>query len=245
MKASKNNENIEQNTINDHETETTSNVLNFSSTLRELRKHVDPDLVRQREGRRDTRGNVHMVEYIEWHTVADILDEIAPNWTHSVKDIRAIGEIMTVTVAITIDGITREGIGTGRARSETGIKKAEHDALKRAAVKFGIARDLYKRENYTSEPETETRGDAVQNADSHVGNVAKNLGDLVTGRQLGMIKALARETGVDLEKESELVMKCRFDELSKRGASRFITHLQELKQSGGQAAVAVPMRKAS
>ncbi|MGH9821026.1 MAG: hypothetical protein ACRD43_12745, partial [Pyrinomonadaceae bacterium] len=98
----------EQSRENQDEVNTASNILDFSSTLRELRKHVDPDLVRQREGRRDTSGNVHMVEYIEWHTVADILDEIAPNWTHSVKDIRPIGGIMTVTVAITIDGVTRE-----------------------------------------------------------------------------------------------------------------------------------------
>ncbi len=146
MKANKNSETIKQNTNNDHETnETAHNVLNFSSTLRELRKHVDPELVRQREGRRDMRGNVHMVEYIEWHTVADILDEVAPNWTHSVKDIRPIGNIMTVTVAITIDGITREGIGTGRAGSETGIKKAEHDALKRAAVKLMKLRNRPRR----------------------------------------------------------------------------------------------------
>src|SRR4051812_11688009 len=126
--------------------ETSANVLDFSRTLKELRKNVDPQLVRQRAGRRDQNGHVHMVEYVEWHTVADILDEHAPNWAHTVKDIRPIGEIVTVTVAITIDGVTREGIGTGKAISETGIKKAEHDALKRAAVKFGIARELYKRE---------------------------------------------------------------------------------------------------
>ena len=61
--------------------------------------------------------------------------------------------IVTVTVAITIDGITREGLGTGYADSEMGIKKAEHDALKRAAVKFGIARELYKKESDTIERE--------------------------------------------------------------------------------------------
>jgi len=242
MKANKNSENFEQDTNENQETnETASNVLNFSSTLRELRKHVDPDLVRQREGRRDVRGNVHMVEYIEWHTVADILDKIAPNWTHSVKDIRPIGDIMTVTVAITVDGVTREGIGTGRVRSETGIKKAEHDALKRAAVKFGIARDLYKKESDIVEPQVQARAEAEQNAEDHV---AKNLGDLVTGKQLGMIKALGREVGVDPGKECSAVMKCNFDELSKRGASHFITHLQALKQSGSEAAISVPMRKA-
>src|ERR1700745_2302662 len=102
----------------------TANVLDFSRTLKELSKNVDPHLVRQRAGRRDRNGNVHMVEYVEWHTVADILDEHASNWGHKVKDIRAIGDIITVTVAITIDGVTREGIGTGKTASETGIKKA-------------------------------------------------------------------------------------------------------------------------
>src|SRR5690348_11940023 len=123
-----------------------ANVLDFTDTLRELRKHVDPNLVRQRAGWRDRNGNVRTVDYIEWHTVADILDDTAPNWAHSVKDIRTFGDVIAVPVAISINGITREGIGTGNANSEMGIKKAEHDALKRAAVKFGIARDLYKKE---------------------------------------------------------------------------------------------------
>jgi len=231
---------VEQASENGVETNLKQNVLNFSSTLRELRKHVDPELVRQREGRRDNSGNVHMVEYIEWHTVADILDEVAPNWTHTVKDIRPIGDIMTVTVAITIDGITREGVGTGRARSETGIKKAEHDALKRAAVKFGIARDLYKKENEAPESEAPSQETPQIPAD----HIAKNLGDLVTGKQLGMIRSLGREIGLDLQKECQSLMKCNFDELSKRGASQFITHLQELRKRADEAAAEVPMRKA-
>lgn len=243
MKHEKIAKNAEQGPENGHLAEEPSNVLTFSSTLKELRKHVDPELVRQREGRRDTRGNIHMVEYIEWHTVADILDEVAPNWTHSVKDIRPIGDIMTVTVAITIDGITREGIGTGRARSETGIKKAEHDALKRAAVKFGIARDLYKKENDVAEPGSDELADPTNASQMAEANVARNLSDLVTGKQLGMIKALVRETGIDLAKECETVMSCGFDELSKRGASQFITHLQGLRQHAD--AAAAPIRKAS
>jgi hypothetical protein len=100
-----------------------SNVLDFSSTLRELRKTVDPQLVRQRAGRRDRNGNVHMVEYVEWHTVADILDEHAPNWGHTVKDIRPIGDIITVTVAITIDGVTREGVGTGKTPARPALRR--------------------------------------------------------------------------------------------------------------------------
>ncbi len=217
-----------------------SNVLDFSSTLRELRQSVDPQLVRQRAARRDRDGNLHMVDYVEWHTVADILDKHAPNWGHTVKDIRAIGDFVTITVAITIDGVTREGIGTGRANSETGIKKAEHDALKRAAVKFGIARELYKREFDATEqpipaasekPEYQPVGDPV----------AKSLGDMVTTKQLGMIRAIARESRVDAEAECMSLLNCHVDELSKRAASNLIEHLQGLVRDRGS----LPARRAS
>lgn len=215
--------------------EIVSNVLDFSTTLRELRKTVDPHLIRQRAGRRDRNGNIHMVEYVEWHTVADILDEHAPNWGHTVKDIRSIGEIITVTVAITIDGITREGVGTGKAISESGIEKAEHDALKRAAVKFGIARELYKREfDSIEQEEIVPVGEPRQFGDA----VAKSLGDMVTAKQLGMIRAIAREVNIDAARECSQLMHCSIEELSKRAASDLIEHLQNLHRNS-----AVPMRR--
>jgi len=216
-----------------------SNVLDFSTTLRELRKNVDPQLVRQRAGRRDRNGNLHMVEYVEWHTVADILDEHAPNWGHSVKDIRPIGDIVTVTVAITIDGVTREGIGTGKTASETGIKKAEHDALKRAAVKFGIARELYKKEfDSIDQEEPQTSIQEVQPATPLTTDaIARNLGDMVTAKQLNMIRALSREKDIDAEAVCGEMFACRIDEISKRAASDLIDRLQQLHPK------AVPMRR--
>jgi hypothetical protein len=222
-------------------TETANNVLSFSTTLRELRKNVDPELVKQREGWRDRNGNTHYVDYVEWHTVADILDENAPNWSHAVKDIRQIGDIFTVTVAITIDGVTREGIGTGTAESELGIKKAEHDALKRAAVKFGIARDLYKKESDTIEREGAVP--PPQNDGFPSNPIAKSLSDLVTAKQLGMIRAIAREMNVDADQECQTVMNCKTDELSKKAASGLIQHLQDL-QKNQEVAVPQPMRRA-
>lgn len=213
------------------------NVLDFSSTLKELRKTVNPNLVRQRAGHRDRNGHVQMVEYVEWHTVADILDETAPNWAHSVKDIRAIGEIVTVTVAITIDGVTREGIGTGRTDNETGIKKAEHDALKRAAVKFGIARELYKKEFDFIEQDEQTVLTRARRPS--INALARNLGDMVTAKQLGMIRVLARELDVDPGQECSNLMHCGVDELSKRAASDLIEHLQTLQQN-----TVTPIRRA-
>lgn len=216
------------------------NVLDFKLTLKELRKNVDPHLVKQREGWRDSQGNAHYVDYVEWHTVADILDEHAPNWSHTVKDMRQIGNIFTVTVAITIDGVTREGIGTGIADSELGIKKAEHDALKRAAVKFGIARELYKKESDVIE-----RDGAVPLPDGGFPQnpIARSLSDLVTTKQLGMIRAISREIGIDADEECQTLMQCKTDELSKRAASALIQHLQDLQKQRKVEANS-PMRRA-
>lgn len=216
------------------------NVLDFKLTLKELRKNVDPHLVKQREGWRDSQGNAHYVDYVEWHTVADILDEHAPNWSHTVKDMRQIGNIFTVTVAITIDGVTREGIGTGIADSELGIKKAEHDALKRAAVKFGIARELYKKESDVIE-----RDGAVPPPDGGFPQnpVARSLSDLVTTKQLGMIRAISREIGIDADEKCQTLMQCKADELSKRAASALIQYLQDL-QKQQKVEANPPMRRA-
>lgn len=229
MKRNNNEEIMAATLTADRNESETGNVLAFSSTLKKLRSTLDPNIIRQRAGRRDRNGNMHMVEYVEWHTVADILDEAAPNWGHEVKNIRAIGDLVTVTVAITIDGVTREGIGTGKSSSETGIKKAEHDALKRAAVKFGIARELYKKEFDLidhDEPEVAASGMISD-------PVAGFIGDMVTGKQLGMIRAIAREGGLDAEQECSQLHHCRIEELSKRAASDLIEHLQMLRRNSG------------
>ena len=219
--------------------ETPNNVipLNFVSTLRNLRQQVDASVVKTREGWTDRNGQQRYVEYVEWHAVADILDRVAPTWSHAIRGITLIGDIVAVTAAITIDGITREGIGTGYADSEMGIKKAEHDALKRAAVKFGIARELYQKEAAFSDGDTPNgNGPRPFPASPQ----ARSISDLVTSKQLGMIRALAREAGVDAEEECQSALKCKADELSKRGASSFIDHLKALTQEN-----VVELRRAS
>ena len=198
--------------------------LGFANLLRTLRQPVDSRLIKTREGWTDRQGNTHWVEYIEWHTVADILDRVAPDWSHAVRNITQIGDVVAVTASITIDGVTREGVGTGPADTETGIKKAEHDALKRAAVKFGIARDLYRRES-----------DVIEDNGGISPSIArdprpKTLGDLVTPKQLWMIRNLGREIGCNVEQECRSLMQCNLEEISKRAASSFIDYLKRLQQ---------------
>jgi len=73
--------------------------------------------------------------------------------------------------------------------------------------------------------------------------VAKNLGELVTAKQLGMIRALARELRIDADEECNSVMNCRSDELSKSAASSFIKHLQEMQKPSE--VERMPFRRAS
>lgn len=232
-------EDLEFVTAEEHEAEANNGSvvpMQFTNTLRVLRQPIDPKLIKQREGWRDRNGNQHMVEYVEWHAVADILDRVAPTWSHSVRGIVQIGDMVAITAAITIGDVTREGVGTGTADNETGIKKAEHDALKRAAIKFGIARELYQRESEV----IETQGAGPQPGEFPRDPLAKSMNDLVTPKQLGMIRALAREAQVDADEECRQVMRITTEELSKKAASSFIDHLKSL-----QGAQAQPMRRAS
>ncbi len=198
--------------------------LAFASLLRALRQPIDPRLIKSREGWTDRQGKTHWVEYIEWHTVADILDRVAPDWSHAVRNIMQIGDIVAVTASITINGVTREGVGSGPADSETGIKKAEHDALKRAAVKFGVARELYRRESDVMEENGGLPASVARDPRP------KTLGDLVTPKQLWMIRNLGREIGCDVEQECQSLMQCKLEEISKRAASSFIDYLKRLQQ---------------
>lgn len=196
----------------------------FLDLLRTLRTPIDASLVKSREGWTDYSGNKHMVDYVEWHTVADILDRDAPAWGHAIKQITQMGETIVVIAAITINGVTREGIGTGNAATETGIKKAEHDALKRAAIKFGIARDLYHRERSPQQSHGQNaRITPTQPRAQHVAEQA-------TPKQLGLIQRLCREAQIDAEAELRegFHLDCKVEELSRRAASNFIDHLQGL-----------------
>ncbi|MBL8152046.1 MAG: SWIM zinc finger family protein [Blastocatellia bacterium] len=211
---------------NDTEMEASGTVYSFPTLLRELSTPIPKEYVRQRVGWVDRSGAEHEIDYVEWHTVADTLDRVYPQWSHSVKDIKHIGDLVAVTASITIMGVKREGVGTGYAWDEKGIKKAEHDALKRAAVKFGIARDLYKR--YEEEV----------NANANVPRdpLAKTLNDLVTPKQLAAIRAISSVQGVDAEKECQELLGCKVEELSRRAASALIDHLKtkSLPQTGVQ-----------
>jgi hypothetical protein len=197
----------------------------FSALLKRLREGVSRKEIKQREGWRDRNGQTHYVDYVEWHTVADLLDRLVPDWSHAVRGIVQIGDFVAATAAITINGITREGVGTGAADSETGIKKAEHDALKRAAVKFGVARDLYRDEEKGGEPAARA-SDRPQQTSRPFDPQARTRGDLISPKQLSLIQSLAKRARLDPEVLCQETYKIGLGEISRRAASALIEHLQ-------------------
>jgi hypothetical protein len=100
---------------------------------------------------------------------------------------------------------------------------------------------LYKKESDTIEREGAV---PPTNNDGFPANpIAKSLSDLVTAKQLGMIRAISREIGIEADEECQNVMQCKTDELSKKAASGFIQHLQEF-QKNQEVSVPQPMRRA-
>jgi hypothetical protein len=148
----------------------------------------------------------------------DALDRIDPGWSHTVRDIREIGGLLVITVAITAAGTVREGIGRAPAIDHDAFARAEAEAVRSASEKFRAP-----------SAQAPARHDANRVFPSNP--IARSLFDLVTAKQLGMIRAMSRELGLDPSEECREMMECSPDELSKRAASAFIGHLLEIRNS--------------
>lgn len=96
---------------------------------------------------RDGKYVARFVAYIEANTVRERLDEVVPGeWDLTLEllppvvtlDDSAEPAACSFKARLQILGVIREDVGTGRD-----YKQAATDALKRAAVRFGIAHELY------------------------------------------------------------------------------------------------------
>ena len=65
----------------------------FQEVLVELRAPLG-DMVKQRVGWTDRSGREHIVDYVEWHTVADILDRTVPDWSYTIRGLQQVGDLI-------------------------------------------------------------------------------------------------------------------------------------------------------
>lgn len=199
----------------------------FSTWLKRLRRGIQKRNLKNYEGQRDRIGQTHSVDFLEWRIVAGLLDRVVPEWSYAIRGIVQIGEFVVVTAAITINGVTREGTGTGSVNGKTGIKKAEHDALKRAAAKFGVARKFYRDEERSHDPK-QNEADDNQQTGQIFDLLAKTASGLISLKQLLLINTLAKRAQLDPEVLCHDTYKARLGEISQRAASVLIYHLQTL-----------------
>jgi hypothetical protein len=104
----------------------------------------------------------------------------------------------------------------------------EHDALKRAAVKFSGARDLYRDEDGSNDSSRRMGNNAP--ATPPRDPIAKTLADLISPKQLALINRLAKTLNLDPESACQEVYQAKLNEISRRAASALIERLNATLQ---------------
>jgi hypothetical protein len=84
------------------------------------------------------RTRALLVLYLQHTDVQDRLEMVDPAWTSEVINEERVGDTVYVRIRMTVKGVSRENVGEGNDP-----KAAYSDALKRAAMLFGIGRYLY------------------------------------------------------------------------------------------------------
>lgn len=190
-----------------------------------------------------------IIEYANVTDLKDLLDERVGLWTAIVTSFQQIGNSLCVVVRITIyatDGAFYSD-GTGIENLDTSsygdpFSNAYAQAFRRACEGHGMGREMWRKSEHVeanSEPIDISESPSDTQERPSYDPVSKNLADMVTSRQLGMIRAISREADIDVDEECTRLLNCKVDELSKRAASDLIEHLQNLQRN------TVPMRRAS
>lgn len=118
--------------------------VDYSDLLKKLSEPFSKEQIKQRVGWTDRNGKDHLVNYVEWHSVVRRLNEISPTWELKVVSSTQEKDCVVVVGELKIEGITRSGIGTCRGSDEKAWKGAASDLIKRLAVLFGVAIELYE-----------------------------------------------------------------------------------------------------
>ncbi len=122
-----------------------------SKTLAEILADLRIDVPERLISEKDT--GTYKAKYLKHTVVRDLLDYLAPGWHSTLRIFDASGTIY-VTCALTIVGsdgtITREGIGNEKdqlSSKEYGdpSSNSHAQALRRAAMEFGLGRSFWKR----------------------------------------------------------------------------------------------------
>jgi hypothetical protein len=97
------------------------------------------------------------IDFVGHAAVTDRLNSETPDWTYQVEPVVITAKddlphVIAVFGTMTIDGVTRAEVGDVERMSRYGdeLKKAISDFIVRAAMRFGVALDLWSKEDLLS-----------------------------------------------------------------------------------------------
>jgi hypothetical protein len=103
---------------------------------------IKPEQIRWRVGSTSKdKSKGMLLGYIDSRTAMEFLDAADAAWSDEYEIVSLDGS-QGVQCALTVNGVTRTDVGV--PSNTEGLKGAYSDALKRAAVKHGIGRELYE-----------------------------------------------------------------------------------------------------
>ena len=105
---------------------------------------IDHDLIDWRVSNTWEKNGVKwgmLVAYIDARTAMEELDNLDAGWSTDMQPV-TLGSDQGIRCALTVNGVTRVDVGV--PSNTEPLKGAFSDALKRAAVQFGVGRELYE-----------------------------------------------------------------------------------------------------
>lgn len=80
-------------------------------------------------------------DYVGHAAVTDRLNDVAPGWTYTIDEMLTVGGRLWLRITMTVGGVSRPEYGDGE-----NPKTALGNAIRRGAMRFGVALDLWSRE---------------------------------------------------------------------------------------------------
>lgn len=120
----------------------------LAEILNNLKAPIPSRLISQKK----LKGN--SIDYVAWFDLCDLLDDLCDYWEWEIKDVQQIGENLSLIGVLTIHGedksLTRMATGIEEINCSSygdPSSNAEAMALRRCCAKFGLGRDLWRKEN--------------------------------------------------------------------------------------------------
>ena len=125
----------------------------LNEILENLRQPIAPQFISQKKTFKNKKPT-GSVDFVAWYDLADLLDDLCGlgGWEWLIIDTQQIGDRLTLTGSLTIHGddrsLTRQATGTEDIDCNSygdPSSNAEAMALRRCCAKFGLGRDLWRK----------------------------------------------------------------------------------------------------